>query len=856
MLFSCFYSCSRRKFSGTNSPRLMACSEVPDSELTECSGSISDVRSNLSSVEAALIQLSISSNYAAEGGDGNPPNYRNDLVEPAHILDHEEDLLNLDWSVVKPDRVAPVPQQPLGDMNVIHSISKSSSQDTVGNSIDISESGFASLKPSTFLDGLTAEKAEKTTNVTISSHGTDLNRSGDGKFRENPSQGPPGVSQDRLLSAPFKSPEAREKPPAGCKRKYDPRKSSPALIRAVYRGDIEEVKSLLAAGNDIEACHPVNKRTAVIIAAFLGDSDILEILLDSGASLKAIDRTNRTALHYAASEGMIECVNLLLSRKAPLYDRDILGDLPLHSALQGSSEEAVKAMLGSYPSPLEHLDAHERNILHLAAATQPASIINLILDHIRRVKHKQDCSNPTNRTSGLCVKYDCLVIYPGIEMEDEVGETALQIAITRWNMPVVSLLLRCCPSHVDSPRKKYKFVSKRYLLPERIPWERALHTAIRHSHLELLTLLLDAQASIELHNSNGKPPLALAIHEENRDATTALIAHGADYTSICTKHNDRSLLEEAVQAFSPTILDDLVSSRPNLDLSTSEAAVFVLRQAQIFGRWEAIQKLVQQSTKKELIGRILDEEETLYHALISSTPDIVQSLLHNGANVEKESSFNHLTKQQEQDWRLPIHVVAGYSKPGMAAVLLQNGASALSKAGNGWLPVHVALRYADKQTIEYFLDRTTKEFEYVEKGGGRSCAENRHFHYMMGRGLKIACKGGSLEGLTQLVGLFGKLSELALDDHSYEGLHNAVKFGRRELTEYLLSQHSFSSATLRTVNRSTKFESLEPDRERPGNNVKDYEACKLMILNAINRVSRNNRINTTTRLSQNSAPRS
>ena len=51
----------------------------------------------------------------------------------------------------------------------------------------------------------------------------------------------------------------------------------------------------------------------------------------------------------------------------------------------------------------------------------------------------------------------------------------------------------------------------------------------------------------------------------------------------------------------------------------------------------------------------------------------------------------------------------------MTEVLLRNGASALSKAGNGWLPVHLALRYGDKQTIQYFLDRSMKEFYAIER---------------------------------------------------------------------------------------------------------------------------------------------
>jgi ankyrin repeat protein len=236
-----------------------------------------------------------------------------------------------------------------------------------------------------------------------------------------------------------------------------------------------------------------------------------------------------------------------------------------------------------------------------------------------------------------------------------------------------------------------------------MPWERALHFAIRYSHLQLLKVLLAAKADVELPDSDDKSPLELAIHNENRDATTVLLAHGADYTITCSVDKNHSLLEEAVQIFSPTILDNLVASRPHLGLSTSGVGYLSFGKPRYVADGRRFKNLSNKTPGKNEWGRILDEEETLYHALISSTPEMVESLLHNSANVDKKSSFDHLKKQQGQNWQLPIHVVAGYSKLDMAEVLLRNGASALSKAGNGWLPVRLALRYATSRQFNTSL---------------------------------------------------------------------------------------------------------------------------------------------------------
>jgi len=66
--------------------------------LTRCSSSVSDVKSNLSKVEEALIQLFNSTKANGIEGNESLPTYAIPLNEqPSHILDFEEDLLDLNW---------------------------------------------------------------------------------------------------------------------------------------------------------------------------------------------------------------------------------------------------------------------------------------------------------------------------------------------------------------------------------------------------------------------------------------------------------------------------------------------------------------------------------------------------------------------------------------------------------------------------------------------------------------------------------------------------------------------------------------------------------------------------------------
>jgi ankyrin repeat protein len=54
-------------------------------------------------------------------------------------------------------------------------------------------------------------------------------------------------------------------------------------------------------------------RTATMMAAMFGYTDVLQLLLANNSDPLAYDKTGSTALHMAASAGYMECVQLLLA---------------------------------------------------------------------------------------------------------------------------------------------------------------------------------------------------------------------------------------------------------------------------------------------------------------------------------------------------------------------------------------------------------------------------------------------------------------------------------------------------------------------------------------------------------------
>ena len=120
-----------------------------------------------------------------------------------------------------------------------------------------------------------------------------------------------------------------------------------ALQDAALSGKIEEVKSLLRHGTNVNAADD-DGRTALMLAAFNGHTDIVKILLDLGARVEARDIVGRTALLYAATGPFPQTVELLLENRSDpnAIDSEEHFTPLMHAAAEGHIE-VVKILLAN-----------------------------------------------------------------------------------------------------------------------------------------------------------------------------------------------------------------------------------------------------------------------------------------------------------------------------------------------------------------------------------------------------------------------------------------------------------------------------------------------------------------------------
>jgi ankyrin repeat protein len=108
--------------------------------------------------------------------------------------------------------------------------------------------------------------------------------------------------------------------------------------------DIEEVRSLIEAGADLEARDFVGQ-TPLHRAAENGRTEAAKALIGAGADLEAKDTDGWTPLHRATAWGRTEIAKALIGAGADLEAKDRDGQTPLHYAAAWGSTEAAKALI-------------------------------------------------------------------------------------------------------------------------------------------------------------------------------------------------------------------------------------------------------------------------------------------------------------------------------------------------------------------------------------------------------------------------------------------------------------------------------------------------------------------------------
>uniref|UniRef100_A0A8C5GP31 Ankyrin repeat domain 28b n=1 Tax=Gouania willdenowi TaxID=441366 RepID=A0A8C5GP31_GOUWI len=469
----------------------------------------------------------------------------------------------------------------------------------------------------------------------------------------------------------------------------------PALLKAIFNVDPDEVRSLIFKKEDVNA-QDNEKRTPLHAAAYLGDAEIIELLILSGARVNAKDNKWLTPLHRAVASCSEEAVQVLLKHSADVNARDKNWQTPLHIAAANKAVRCAEALVpllsnvnvsdragrtalhhAAFSGHLEMVrlllsrganinafDKKDRRAIHWAAYMGHIEVVKLLASHGAEVACKDKKSyTPLHAaaSSGMIsvVKY-LLDLGVDINEPNAYGNTPLHVACYNGQDVVVNELIEC-GANVNQ-------VNEKGFAP--------LHftAASRHGALCLELLVCNgADVNIKVSYKNGNTPLHIAARYGHELLINTLINNRADTRILCFLWN-RCLIEI------------LVPFRRGVH------GMFPLHLAALSGFSDCCRKLLSSGFD---IDTPDDFGRTCLHAAAAGgNLECLNLLLNTGADFNRKDSFG----------RTPLHYAAANCNYQCLFALVGSGASVNDLDERGCTPLHYASASdTDGKCLEYLL---------------------------------------------------------------------------------------------------------------------------------------------------------
>lgn len=284
------------------------------------------------------------------------------------------------------------------------------------------------------------------------------------------------------------------------------------FFSAIFKGSVAEIEESLKKGANINATE--NGMSTLLVAAFQGDEDVIELLRSKGLDVNEKNCDHWTALHVAAFRGKEEAVRLLLSKGADANIRDLCHSTPLHEAAIEGNTNVVKLLLAGGAN-IHAADADERTPLHRAVVFGRKNVVELLLAAGADI-NAIDYRGETALSIAACGQKEIVELLlargalPDIKDKDS-GQTALHKALLLGYgvyREIISLLL-AYGADVHAKTHDGRTV---------------LHYAVRYNDLEVTKLLLAHEADVNAKDNYELTPLAYA---QSSDVTDFLISKGA-----------------------------------------------------------------------------------------------------------------------------------------------------------------------------------------------------------------------------------------------------------------------------------------------------------------------------------------
>jgi len=359
-----------------------------------------------------------------------------------------------------------------------------------------------------------------------------------------------------------------------------------SLWLATYRGRADIVQLLVDGKASVDQLHMNNGETALWRALYWKRKEIAEILLNAKASVQFRNKDDLSPLQCAIATGDRDLCDLLIKGQANLHELDVDGETSILRAIMNKQSDICSLLIecksimefvdadgesllyracaiGHYTTveilidqgkvPLEFADTHGETALWRSAHDGQASIVHLLLHRQANINttdndgaspllaaasnHKTKCVRLLLQARPVCVIVD---------QPNQNGETPLWSA-SKVGADDIVLLLMAAQAHVgqtdnDGETAIWRaakeghtkvmealMLSKDFFGPNldkaNTANETALCVAAAAGFIEIVEILLDANADPAIVNYNKQKPIQLAYENGHNEIVEMLQEH-------------------------------------------------------------------------------------------------------------------------------------------------------------------------------------------------------------------------------------------------------------------------------------------------------------------------------------------
>ncbi len=451
------------------------------------------------------------------------------------------------------------------------------------------------------------------------------------------------------------------------------------LQNAVRKRDIGTTKSILEDGlyqylvN--EPLENNGQTSTLLIEAVKNENlELVELLMDKGADLKACDSSKNTALFAAIESEDPGIVERLLTHdlqnkdilNTPCFLKDGTSSTPLILAVKTGNEQLVQLCIEK-GADITATDSFKNSALFVAIQSGNREIAKLLIDKSSPELLNKPCylKNGTSTTLLMqCIeKKDAelaaLLIDKGADLfqYDGNGYTALHTAVYFENKEMTQLLLEKCPEEKKTELLNYTTeVGKKTAL--------MLAANLQNESDQMITLLCKAGADITAVDETGWSALHDAVDQGNCNSVHALLMNCPEEKkeSLLALKNDQNetALEWATKCeFQPII--DMFKGKPIEQINTSSLDLkkriephkkHIQEQADILKKLLMLEDASKEEVKKQFYTAytsLVNEQTELGSKRLQVSPELKQQLEGINNVIATHNIFSEISLQVAKD---------------------------------------------------------------------------------------------------------------------------------------------------------------------------------------------------------------